>query len=267
MVNAENALSVQSKDHPDGWGVAYYIGDSPHLIKSDQSALDDRLFKRVSGIVSGQTVVAHIRKATQGQNSILNTHPFQYGNWIFAHNGNIKNFLQVKESVQEKIDPEIRRFILGDTDSETLFLYLLSAIQKYYPLNLKSIPAQDLIKIVEDAIEELLSLIGPIHERTKANPCDTYLSFILTNGSNMLTHQGGQELFYSTYKNKCADRDTCISYAKECESESLSGQVNHLIFSSEPLQGENIWLPMNFREIISIDGSMKLHRKNCSPGK
>ena len=261
LVNAENALGVQSRDHPDGWGVAYYIGDSPHLLRSDQSAMDDRLFKKVSGIVSGQTVVAHIRKATQGQNSILNTHPFQFGNWIFAHNGNIKDFQLFKEQIQAQITPEIRRFILGDTDSETLFLYLLSALQKYYDLSLRMIPAEDLIKIVEDAIGELVSLIGPIKERGKTDPHETFLSFILTNGSNMLTHQGGQDIYYSTYKNKCADRDVCASFAKECENVTQTGFVNHLIFSSEPLQGENIWIPMEFREIIAIDGSMKLHLK------
>ena len=56
LVSADNALLLQSSDHPDGWGVAYYQEGSPHLIKSASTAIDDHLFRRVSGIVSSQTV-------------------------------------------------------------------------------------------------------------------------------------------------------------------------------------------------------------------
>ena len=85
LLHAENALHDQSQRHPDGWGIAYYLERVPHLVKSSDTALNDQLFKRVSGVVSSHTVMAHIRKATQGEHTILNSHPFQYGNWIFAH--------------------------------------------------------------------------------------------------------------------------------------------------------------------------------------
>ena len=67
LMNAENALGIQSVDHPDGWGVAYYIGYSPHLIKADRPAIECEIFKKVSGVVSSHTVLAHIRKSTIGE--------------------------------------------------------------------------------------------------------------------------------------------------------------------------------------------------------
>jgi glutamine amidotransferase len=36
--------------------------------------------------------------------------------------------------------------------------------------------------------------------------------------------------------------------------------VNHLIFSSEPLQGENVWSPMAAGEMVCVDAGMTLHR-------
>jgi glutamine amidotransferase len=90
LLRADNALAVQSEDHPDGWGVAYYIENIPHLIKNSKIALEDNLFERVSGIVSSKVVLAHIRKASVGDINMLNCHPFQYGPWTFAHNGEIK---------------------------------------------------------------------------------------------------------------------------------------------------------------------------------
>ena len=34
LVHTDNAFASQSTKHPDGWGVAYYREDVPHLIKS-----------------------------------------------------------------------------------------------------------------------------------------------------------------------------------------------------------------------------------------
>ena len=46
--------------------------------------------------IRSDNVIAHIRKATQGQVSLENTHPFVrelWGRyWVFAHNGNLKDF-------------------------------------------------------------------------------------------------------------------------------------------------------------------------------
>ena len=44
LVRAENALELQSHEHPDGWGVAYYVHGTPHVVKSSESAVEDALF-------------------------------------------------------------------------------------------------------------------------------------------------------------------------------------------------------------------------------
>jgi len=125
-VNADNAIGRLSENHPDGWGVAYYVEQAPHIIKSENKAIEDKIFQKVSGVVTSHTVLAHIRKATLGHKSILNTHPFQYGPWVFAHNGNIKNFSEHRSDLLKLVAPQFIRFILGETDSEILFFILQS---------------------------------------------------------------------------------------------------------------------------------------------
>ena len=105
LMSADNALAVQSENHPDGWGVAYYVAGAPHLIKSAGTALGDKLFHRVSGVVTSQTVLAHIRKATQGEITPLNCHPFQYGRWVMCHNGDVPGFERSKEALKAEISP------------------------------------------------------------------------------------------------------------------------------------------------------------------
>jgi len=259
LVSADNALALQSNEHPDGWGVGYYVQGTPHIIKSSESAaIKSNLFKKVSGVVSSQTVLAHIRKSTQGNNNLLNTHPFQYGQWVFAHNGNIKDFDKKRSTIAGHILPELKRFILGETDSELIFYFLLSHLSAKIDISQKDCPAEIVIEAIKESIDELVKIIGNYSQKDDSGNTETYLTFILTNGETMVAHQGGKHLYYSTYKTTCGDKDSCPSFTEACENASKDGYINHLIFSSEPLSGENIWLPMDPGQIVGIDGRMKI---------
>lgn len=259
LVAADNALMAQSPDHPDGWGVAYYVANSPHLIKSVTPAVDDHLFQKVSGVVSSQTVIAHLRKATLGKLNVLNTHPFQYGHWTFAHNGNIKNFAETKQDIVNLIEPQLRRFILGDTDSEICFFLILTELKKEADLESQNITTESLSKACKRAVDKIITIAGDLHEDDDGPPHESYLSFIISNGRVLIGHQGGKHLYYSTHKLKCSEREVCPCFAPICEKEARAGErVNHLIFSSESLENENIWIPMSFRQMIGVDESMQL---------
>ena len=46
----------------------------------------------------------------------------------------------------------------------------------------------------------------------------------------------------------------------ECEAPTRTGYVNHLLVSSEPLQGENHWTALAEGGIVAVDAFMRLHR-------
>lgn len=254
LVAADNALGVQSDKHPDGWGVAYYVDGAPHLTRSPTTALGDHLFQRVSGVVSSETVLAHVRKATVGTVSVLNCHPFQYGRWTFAHNGDIKDFERYRDRLLSEIAPRLRRFILGETDSEALFFLFLTHLSQYGALAGRL------------GLEEVVTALGKTIDQVR-EMCDggsddgrALLTFIVTDGQIMAAVRSGKELFFSTHKTHCSDRDHCPNLSPECEAPSQTGFVNHLLVSSEPLLGENIWTEMADGEVVGVDARMRLMR-------
>lgn len=251
LVAAENALGRQSERHPDGWGVAYYVDGAPHVTRSATHAFSDALFHRVSGVVSSETVLAHVRKATQGGNSVLNCHPFQYGRWVFAHNGDIPSFGERRDALMAKIHPRLRRFVLGETDSEVLFFIFLSHLEE--------------LGGARDVSGVTTALIAMVHvvERI-ATSAANLLTCIVSDGTTMVAHQGGRELYYSTYKVRCADREICPSLSPHCEAPTTTGAVNHLVFSSEPLHGENVWVPLSKGDVLGVDHRMRLHRSSSA---
>lgn len=261
LIHAENALMDQSIKHPDGWGLAYYIQSTPHLIRSSKSAIDDHIFEKVSGVVSSQTVMAHIRNATHGDHNILNTHPFQYGPWVFAHNGNIKKFNELKPKLLEKVSPNLKRFILGNTDSEVIFFIILTFIESHFPLDKKDISVTQLQKPLEEAIKFITSLSGPLLHQHETIPTENYLSFLLTNGVTFVGFHGGQPLKYCTHKSQCPERDLCPFFDnKKCESKANKDNIiNHLILTSEEIKGVNIWTDLRPGELVGIDHEMKFY--------
>jgi glutamine amidotransferase len=86
------------------------------------------------------------------------------------------------------------------------------------------------------------------------------LTFIVTDGDVMVATQGGKELSFSTYKRRCPDRGRCPSLSSVCEAPSLDGRVNHLMVSSERLQGSNVWEELALGDILAVDGRMRAVR-------
>jgi len=261
LVYADNALAVQSRKHADGWGVAYYLAEAPHVIKSVVAARDDQIFERVSGVVSSQTVVAHLRQANVGDVNILNSHPFQYGHWVFAHNGQIPNYAAHRDRLRAEVVPALRRYILGDTDSETVFFIFLTHLSQLADLHQKDIS----FDLVADALWETIQKVRSIadaedqEERSK-------LTFIVTNGHLMVGVRSGVPLLYSTFQSRCRDRGFCPHLGPECEAPTESGFVKHILIASEQLQGDNTWLEIAEDGFIGVDADMRLHQGHFGDG-
>jgi glutamine amidotransferase len=255
LLAAENALGVQSNQHPDGWGVAFYIDGAPHVTRSPSTALGDALFHRLSGVVASETVLAHVRKATQGDKTVFNCHPFQHGRWVFAHNGDIPRFGEVQSALLELVDARLRRFVMGDTDSEVVFFVFMSELSRAAGGRRPELP---------HAMTAMRTTVTRVRELCDGRPGveRALLTLMATDGDNLVATHGGKELYFSTYKTRCSDREHCASLSPVCEAPSTTGVVNHFIVSSEPLQGENVWIPLELGDIVGVDRQMQFSKSH-----
>jgi len=251
LVAADNALGRQSGRHPDGWGVAYYVDGTPHVTKSPMTALSDSIFHRLSGVVSSETVLAHVRQATQGTNNVLNCHPFQYGQWVGAHNGDVPNLKEFREILLAEVAPRYRRFVLGDTDSELIFFLFITELARA-----GSLTTVDEVGPVFEALQKTVELVRAICDNAENR---SLLTVVVTNGRCLVALQGGKPLLFSTHKGRCPERATCGSFNEVCEAPSTTGRVNHFIVSSERLQGENVWNELGPGEAVAVDAQMRVY--------
>ena len=126
----QSRSDLRGKSHPDGWGIGFYAGTMPQLEHRAAAAYQDVQFSRTAERVYSRTVVAHIRMATMGSVALENTHPFSYGPWIFAHNGTLTAFATLHDRLVSKTGPRLQAFRKGSTDSEQIFFWLLSRLER-----------------------------------------------------------------------------------------------------------------------------------------
>ena len=106
----------------DGFGIGWYgVGDEPGVFHSIEPAWNDRNLHELSRQVESPLVFAHIRASTGSPVQQTNCHPFRYRNWLFMHNGMIRDFHLLKRDLVLEISPELYPLIEGSTDTEVLF--------------------------------------------------------------------------------------------------------------------------------------------------
>ncbi len=138
LCSAENALRFQSHRHPHGWGVGWYAEGHPVLRRGLLPAHSDDAFVHAAIAARSTVVLAHVRDASIGAITAENTHPFQHGRWLFAHNGTVaryKKVQSVRDAIEAEVDPDLRDVIRGETDSERVFLLFLSRLRARAPLD------------------------------------------------------------------------------------------------------------------------------------
>ena len=158
--------------HRDGWGIAFFEGAGCRVFLDPQPSVDSPVAELVRNYpIRSLNVIAHIRKATQGQLALENTHPFQrelWGRyWLFAHNGNLSEFEPTLDGSYLPV---------GNTDSELAFCHILQSLRQRFR---SGQPAAD------DLDRELQSLAIEIGSHGTFN-------FLLSNGTCLYANCSSQ---------------------------------------------------------------------------
>jgi predicted glutamine amidotransferase len=264
LVEAENAVATQSKRHQDGWGIGWFVNDDAYLVKSSDAAWACDRFRRVSERLTSHTFIVHVRKATVGRVDPSNAHPFRFGRWLFAHNGTLFSFDDIRDWLVAHTDPELANLTLGDTDSEHLFHYLLTHLAEAGVDRAGHLPS-DAALVARVVRTALAALDAEAVRRGHGRPLTNVL---LTDGRIFVAHRAGLPLFVSSQKRHCADEKTCSAPEKVClmPRRPDSGKVNHLLVASEPIGEENRWELIPDGETVALQANFHLEQIPAPPG-
>ncbi|MCW2926728.1 MAG: glutamine amidotransferase [Thermoleophilia bacterium] len=98
----------------DGFGIGGFVDGRALVRKSPVTALDNPEFT-LADFGDANSAIVHLRKATVGGVDTRNTHPFDMGDRIVAHNGSIGD----RDALDRALGLDLERLgVAGETDSE-----------------------------------------------------------------------------------------------------------------------------------------------------
>jgi len=175
---APRSMGHLSHEHPDGWGVAVYDDRAGWALRKQAlSAFSDPRFLEAAGESRGQMMIAHVRKRTVGPVAVENTHPFESGPWVFAHNGTIDEVDHLRaESSARRLEA-----VRGTTDSEVFFAYLMTRLDAI----------SEGARATEEAVDRALTrAVTEVASRAGFGACN----FLLANGETLYAFRHGRTL-------------------------------------------------------------------------
>ena len=255
--DAENALVIQSKKHSDGWGVGFYVNKECFVVKRAHAAFKDFNFPQLTKTLISDAIVCHIRKGTIGdKKKRQNCHPFQFGQWLLAHNGTVRNFNRVKRKILGEIPKDLQKHILGNTDSEHVFYLFIHYLKLEYKN--KNI---DKLKDVEIAKSALVKTIHKIDEwaHSFSSKKKSSLNLILTNGKVLLAIRRGKSLFHTENRIVMGIPEIIIktSVKEKKIVKKREDMERYFLVSSEKLSKSAFWERVPENSLITVDSNVK----------
>jgi glutamine amidotransferase len=257
LVHAQNSLMLQSRgdlrgtSHTDGWGIAFYDNHRPQVERRATAAFEDLHFSATAERIYTGTVVAHVRMATIGAPGIVNSHPFTYGPWAFAHNGTVTGFDQLRARLIAETDPRLHAAQQGTTDSEHAFFWLLSrlAAAGIAP----EAPARELphlLHVVAESVHELAQ--RSTHVAPEKPP---RLNFLLTDGEHLVASRWDNSLYF-VVRDGIHDCEICgIPHVHH----DTGFAYRAVVVASEPISNEE-WHEVPNHSILGVGPEIDLCR-------
>ncbi|MGE5690044.1 MAG: class II glutamine amidotransferase [Pseudomonadota bacterium] len=203
----------------DGFGVGWYDGvhERPGVYRSIHPAWNDRNLRELAAHINSGLFFAHIRASTGTAVQETNTHPFRYGNWLFMHNGLVREFPRVRRDLLLAIEPDLVPALEGSADSEVLFFLALT------------------FGLEEDAVGALERMAGFVEDVGAAHGIEhpLQMSVAATDGTRIYAVRYSSEgqsrsLYFSTRIGALKER-----YPEETLIQGLSDECRAIV--SEPL--------------------------------
>ena len=214
--------------HRDGWGIAYMDRGDAFVLREPGAAHGSELVELLKRRdPQSEQVIAHVRRATQGERLLRNTQPFQreLGGrlHVFAHNGMVPGIERDRRFRARWTRP------LGDTDSEHAFCALIDRMR---PLWDRGVPD------LEARLEEVAAFAQELRTLGPAN-------FLYSDGDVIFAHGDRRR----TDAGPIAPPGLHVL----CRSCIEAAHQEIALVASVPLTGEP-WRPLEEGEVIVLQG-------------
>jgi glutamine amidotransferase len=242
------ALWVDKVEKHEGIGVGYFSNEDP-LLKKRPAAEGEIDYPDLVRGINSSVVAIHIRHATVGAWKDVNTHPFRFRMWLFAHLGHLPGLEAIREKVTTGMPPFLSRDIRGETDSELAFHLFLDVMFKEGRLNDISVGAEELAGHLKTCMEQIDG-----HHTGSQHATRPKSAMLATNGQVMAAVCRGVTMHYSL-------REGILECSRHDDSEQqkqLHRRFRGIMLGAEMSDPGHQWREVADASLLSISKELEL---------
>ncbi|MFL5298867.1 MAG: class II glutamine amidotransferase [Anaeromyxobacteraceae bacterium] len=239
---------------PSAYGFGYYHASDVLLGKRPSGAPVAMRLAQLTGAVDTHALVAHARYRTVGELKDENTHPFRFRRWLFAHDGTVEAWPEVKPRIVASLPEFLRRNIEGETDSEHAFMIFLRHLREAGLVDDLDADARAIGRALAQTVRDLEAL-----SREAGATKPGTLNFVATNGRALVATRRGRPLHYALLEGiiPCA-RDGIGPGSSESDPRVRPHrQVKAVCFATKLLQ-PNGFLEVPDASVVSVNRQLEV---------
>lgn len=248
----------------DGFGVGWYnleVDPEPCIFTSIAPAEHNVNLARLSKKIQSHLIFGHVRAASPGSPvNDTNCHPFQFGRYLWMHNGCIAHWSAVKRPITALLSACSFAYISGTTDSEVAGALFVDQLPGHDP-NREHAP-QDIIDAMKRTIQIITQSVKTSHRLTSCEADYSSLNFAVSDGKTVVA---------TRYRDSPTDEPPSLYYCLVSHMEMVGNEMEILhdtskapkgvVIASEPLtyQSEN-WtlIPKNHMLVVTNGTEIQL---------
>jgi glutamine amidotransferase len=147
-----------------------------------------------------------------------NTQPFRARRWLFAHQGGIHGFEQLRAGLMAALPEHLQRQVRGGTDSEVLFAHFLRHLRDVGRTDDPRLEAPLAARLLADTAREVAKAGADA-----GIPRTSTLNLVATNGSLLVACRFGEEPLFYTRLEGSAECEVCGVTAGTPETQPAVG--------------------------------------------
>ena len=264
MSNMVSMIKRNAAVNADGFGVGWYnleVDPEPCIFTSIAPAEHNVNLARLCKKIQSHLIFGHVRAASLGSPvNDTNCHPFQFGRFLWMHNGCVANWSAVKRPITALLSACSFSYISGTTDSEIAGALFVDQLPGHNPHVEHS--TQDLIDAMNLTIQILTQFVHALHVPGSGDSLVSSLNFAVSDGKTVVA---------TRFRDSPSEEPPSLYYCKVTHMEMVANEmeIQHdpnvaprgVVIASEPLtyQSEN-WtlIPKNHMIVVTNGTEVQL---------
>ncbi len=187
----EGQVALQGEGRSNAVGIGAYSLDDVLLQRFPRDA--DLTLESLAPKHETEALLFHARRLPVGLSLEENTQPFRARRWLFAHQGELQGFTNIRASLLATVPDFLKRQIRGETDSEVAFACFL---QRLWETGHADDPRLD-VEVAGRLLADTARALSKASAQAGAARTST-VNLFATNGFILVaTRLGGQPLYYT----------------------------------------------------------------------